>query len=263
LALPEYEHVVFRRAPLTKVIGQVRFPVLPRFADGNFVSPFHEAVRIDYPSTTREQQMSLRMSMGEGMQTGIPETQWRFNTRDKLWSVVLADGAITIETTTGYTDSSEFVNRFRDVVTLGMRTLNISEQVRLGVRFINHIRHPGGKALADWAGLLRQEFVGFAASDLLEGSIEHMIQELHVNRPDGTFVVRHGLLSGVNGQMPGVASESDRFYLIDLDYFDGTERPLDIHATAKQMEDYIAFMYRFFRWTLGPELYDYLEPSSE
>jgi uncharacterized protein (TIGR04255 family) len=260
MALPEFGRVLFKKAPLTKVIGQVRFPILLRFSDGTFIAPFHESVRREYPHVSREHQMSLKLSAGEGVQTSVGEVLWRFATPDRRWSVVLGETAITLEVP-GYSSIDEFLARFSSIIAAAQPTLELAQRTRLGLRYINEIRYPNGDTLADWASLLRPEFVGFAASDLLDGRVEDMRQELRVHRDDGILAVRHGLVGVSDALASGQPTTVERFYLIDLDYFDPTECDLDIETTVGQMRSYNDVMYRFFRWTLGERLYDYLEPA--
>ena len=133
--------------------------------------------------------------------------------------------------------------------------------MRLGLRYINEIRHHDAESLAKWRTLLNPEFVGFEASSLLDGKVDHTLHEIQVGRPDGTLAIRHGLLNGaVVAPVPQEQPANGYFYLVDLDYYDTTEHDLDISAIIKQMQDYNDIMYRFFRWTLSETLYNYLEP---
>lgn len=262
MALPEYDRVLFRKAPLAMVIGQVRYPILPRFSDGTFIASFQESLEADYPAVSREHKMVIQVSVGEETQKGPSEVLWRFATRDRRWSVVLGETAVTLEVP-GYSSIDEFLDRFSRVLTVAQETLRITERARLGLRYVNEIRHPQGNTLADWAALLRPDLLGLGASDLLDGRTEHMAQELRIQRPDGTLAIRHGLLTGTGSLVPQPDSPppiSERFYLIDLDFYDPTECDLDVAATVNQMRAYNDLMYRFFRWTLGEQLYNYLEP---
>src|SRR5439155_9426535 len=137
--------------------------------------------------------VSLRLSVGEAAQTSRIETLWRFATRDRTWAVVLGEAALTLEVP-GYTTIDEFSDRFSSVLKLAREQLRIVERTRLGLRYINEVRHPHARNLGDWGTLLRREFVGFAASDLLGGAVDQSRHELRVQQPDGVMVVRHGLV---------------------------------------------------------------------
>jgi uncharacterized protein (TIGR04255 family) len=259
MRLPEYDRVLFKKTPLRLVLGQVRFPILPRFAEAGFLAPFHEAIRRQYPKASRENQITYNLNQ-KGLQTSAGDVLWRFSTRDKIWSVVLGEEAVTLEVR-GYSSINEFLERFLDILEIAAKNLQIDERTRLGLRYVNELRHPDGSDLGGWRSLLTPEFVGFGASDLLDGTSEHMFQEVRIRRADGILAIRHGLMMGTVIEPPSSAPPpSGPFYLIDLDYYDNAERSLDLSQIAEQMKSYNDIQYRFFRWTLGEKLFAYMEP---
>jgi uncharacterized protein (TIGR04255 family) len=260
--LPEYEWVHFKKTPLKMVIGQVRFTIIPRFHQEGFTADFQEAVYSNYPKISREQTVSYQLSP-TGLNASPGEIVWRFSTRDNLWSVILGESAISIETRQ-YSSAVEFLERFKHVLEIAVETLDVKDRLRLGLRYINEIRYPQAESLADWGLLLNQEFVGFGASELLDGKVKHALQEIQFERSNGTLGVRHGLLEGaVVVPLDQEIPMEKYFYLIDLDYYDTRENDLDILATIEQMKDYNDVMFRFFRWTLGEKLYSFLEPTND
>jgi uncharacterized protein (TIGR04255 family) len=265
--LPAAEPVVFRRAPIKLVFGQVRVPLMPRFGEAGFVAPLHEALRAEYPRLTREQQVSYQLSP-QGAQTTAGEYLWRLATRDGLWSVVVAEAAITLESRAKGTEDGSLYDitgllaRFERVLRSAKETFGIEERLRLGMRYINELRYPKAETLADWSKLLRPEFIGTVLPDLLEGRSDHMYQEVRVRRADGELAIRHGIIKGaVIGEPPQEMPDGSA-YLIDLDYYDNQECQLDVEATIAQMRGYNDVLYRLFRWALTKRLYGYLEPMS-
>jgi uncharacterized protein (TIGR04255 family) len=260
MRLPEYEWVQFKKAPLRLVIGQVRFTIMPRFEQKAFIAGFQEAIRSEYPRVFREPTVTYQPSP-TGIHPSTGEMIWRFSSRDAHWSVVVSESALTLETR-AYASMQDFLDRFRRLLETAQEQLEVTDRLRLGLRYINEVRYSGAENLVEWRALLNPEFVGFDAASFLDGKIDHMIQEIQVQRTDGVLAVRHGLLNGaIVPPLPQEQPATGRFYLIDLDYYDTTEYNLDIPATMKQMQDYNDVMYRFFRWTLGKKLYDYLEPT--
>jgi uncharacterized protein (TIGR04255 family) len=258
--LPDYPWVRFKKSPLRLVIGQVRFPIIPRFKQEGFIAPFQEAVRSEYPGFFREATLNYQLSQ-IGISQVPGESLWRFSTRDGMWSVVVGESALTLESRK-YTSMIEFTNRFSSLMEVASEYLGVTERLRLGLRYTNEIRHSGANTLSNWRELLRPEFIGFEASTLLDGRVDHMLQEIQIERPDGILAIRHGLLNGtVVPPLPQEGPIDGRFYLIDLDYYDANECALDIAATIDQIKAYNDIMYRFFRWTLGDNLFSYLEPT--
>jgi uncharacterized protein (TIGR04255 family) len=259
MKLPKYEWVQFRKAPLRLVIGQVRFTIIPRFEQKAFIAGFQEAVRKQYPKVSREASVTYQL-LPVGIHPSPGEILWRFSSRDKNWAIVVGESAITLETR-AYSSMSDYLDRFSYILKAAHETLEVTDRLRLGLRYINEIRDPHAENFAQWRTLLNPEFVSFDASSLLDGQTDHTLQEIQVNRPDGILAIRHGLLNGfVVAPLPQEQPVSGQYYLIDLDYYDMTECDLDIPATIKQMQDYNDIMYRFFRWTLSKKLYDHLEP---
>jgi uncharacterized protein (TIGR04255 family) len=262
MKLPKSEWVQFRKSPLKLVIGQVRFTIMPRFGEASFIVGFQEAIRSIYPKIAREAAVTYQLSP-EGIHPNLNEKLWRFSSRDQQWSVVVGEAAITLETR-AYNSMKDFLERFCFLLETAKEQLGVSDRLRLGLRYINEVRYPDAENLTDWRTLFNTEFVSFDASEMLGGQVDHTLHEIQVNRSNGVFAVRHGLLKGavVAPLEPTVQEPAaeGRFYLIDLDYYDLTEQELNIAATIEQMQEYNDVMYRFFRWTLSQKLYSYLEP---
>lgn len=256
MKLPEYEWVQFRKVPLRLVIGQIRFTIMPRFEQKAFIAGFQEALRSEYPKVSREPTVTYQISPA-GVSPSLGETLWRFSSRDRKWAVVVGEAALTLESRE-YSSMHNFLDRFRFLLKTAEKTLEVTDRLRLGLRYINEIHYPNADSLAEWRKLLNPDFICFDASNLLDGRVHQTLQEVQVERPDGTLAIRHGVLNST--VVPQEQPISGTFYLIDLDYSDTTECDLDIPATIKQMQDYNDIMYRFFRWTLNEKLYNYLEP---
>ena len=259
MKLPEYRQVRLKKAPLRLVIGQIRFTIMPRFEQKAFIAGFQEAIRPHYPKVSREASVTYQLSP-LGINPSPGEILWRFSSRDNRWAVVVGESAITLESR-AYSNMSDYLDRFAQILQVANKTLDITDRLRLGLRYINEIRYPHAETFAQWRSLFNSEFIGFDAAGLLNGKVDHTLQEIQVNRPDGVLAIRHGLLSGaIVAPLPQEQPASGQFYLLDLDYYDMTECDLDISATVKQMQDYNDLLYRFFRWSLSEMLFDYLEP---
>jgi uncharacterized protein (TIGR04255 family) len=260
MPLPAYDRVRFGKAPLRLVVGQIRFPILFRFNEKPFLAPFQEAIQPDYPRVAQENQIAIRLTP-KGVEQG-GETAWRFSDKTGRWSVVLAEGALTLETRE-YTAIDDFAARFETLVTAAVNHLGVADRLRLGFRFVNEFRASGANKLSDWARLLNPAFVGFAGADLLDGAVEQAFSEIQSRRADGTVVMRHGLLTGTAVEaLPSEAPmDRGRFYLLDIDYFDEREGSLEVAATTAQLRAYNEKIYQLFRWSLdGGSHYASLEP---
>src|SRR3989442_1360404 len=159
MKLPEYKWVQFRKAPLRLVIGQVRFTIMPRFGQDAFIAGFQEAIRSSYPKVAREAAITYQLS-STGIKPNTGEKLWRFSSRDLLWSVVVGESAITLESR-DYDSMNDFLNRFRILLETAEEQLEVTDRLRLGLRYINEGRYPGAASLSDWRTLLNQDFLSF------------------------------------------------------------------------------------------------------
>ncbi len=261
MPLPRYKRVLFNKDQLRLVLGQVRFPLLFRFGEKSFLAPFQKAIEAAFPRVSQEQALSLKFSSKGLEQAG--ETLWRFSDREGGWSCVLGEGALTLECRR-FTNIDDFEARFTKLLDAAQKHLGVEERTRLGLRFINEFRVTEATTLKTWAQYLNPKFVGFAgAPELLDGSVEHAFQELRLRKSDGLLVIRHGLLTGTTVEPKPIDLPVERgpFYLLDLDYYDETERTLDVAATMEQLSAFNEEIYQFFRWTIdGGQLYALLEP---
>lgn len=261
MKLPQYEWVRFKKSPLRLVIGQIRFTIMSRFEQKGFIADFQEAIRNDYPKASREAVVAYQLSSA-GINPGTNDTAWRFSSKDLHWAVIVNEAALTLETRS-YHSMHDFIERFQHLLEVAQEILEITDCLRLGLRYINEIRYPDAKTLEDWRELLNPKLIGFDEADLLSGQINRTLQEILVSRSDGTFAIRHGLLNGTTvPPLPKEEAMDGKFYLIDLDCYDTDEYDLDIPATLQKMRNYNETMSRFFRWTLRDRLYTSLEPDN-
>ncbi len=179
MKLPNCEWVQFSNAPLRLVIGQVRFTIMPRFGQDSFIAGFQEAIRSVYPKVAREASVTYQLSPA-GIHPNAGEKLWRFSSRDQRWSVVVSESAITLESR-GYDSMNDYLSRFQFLLETAKEQLEVTDRLRLGLRYINEVRYPGAENLADWRKLLRSEFVSFDASALLDGQIDHTIHDIQIS----------------------------------------------------------------------------------
>jgi len=264
MPLPEFSQVRYSKSPLRLVICQVRFPSLLRISDAAFVAPFQEAIAHEYPHLRREKQMALQLSAA-GMSPTTEELLYRFMDPAEAWSVVLGEGSLTLEAR-AYSHVEDLLRRFEHVANAARDTLGIEERQRLGLRYVNEFRNEGASTLADWREYFRPEFLGYPADLFHQEAVTYATHQIRVDRADGVFTVRHGLMRGtVVPPFPGSTKGLEKlpqgpFYLLDLDYSDTRPGALDVTASREQLVAYNASIYHFFRWTLTEHHHAALEP---
>jgi uncharacterized protein (TIGR04255 family) len=248
LDLPDQPRRRYRDNPLAQVICQVRFPSLQRFDEPGFLGPVQDALRARYPRSIQEEQFGL--VVGPGGVTHAPGGKyWRFQDAEQHWSVVLGRDFVGIETAK-YGQYEHLRERFEEVLPVVMR-LGVNWRDRVGLRYVNQIRHTEGRTPAGWRELLNPMFLGMVGGDELGADVIHAVQEIRLREPDGVLLIRHGLV----GQE---ASNGEPFYLLDLDYFDETPQLLDLDQLIPQLWRYHNTIHNLFEMTLTDRMRDYL-----
>lgn len=260
--LPRVDRVLFRHAPIVLALAQVRFPVLVRFSEPQFIDEFNQAIRDEYPRSERTIHVPALFSGEQAHAIGT--TLWRFSSEDERWSLVLAENALTLEVR-GYSSIDEFAGRFSTALRALVERLRPTRQTRLGLRYINEFRMPGAVTLADWQPFIRHEILGFgvAATSLFGGAtIRTAREDLELTLEDGSLVIRHGLQTGTTVD-PREQDEprTGPFYLLDMDRSDSAIQELEPDRIAGQLHAYNDTLYRFFRWAVLDPLYNALGPE--
>lgn len=248
--LSQLPRVIFKRNPLKAVVLQVRFNPILLLSQPIGVAPFQEAIRRTYP---RAEVPAQQVTMSIGPTGPLPPTYqlgpWRF-LDDRGWIVGLAPDYVSLETT-DYSRFEEFEVRARHVMEATRDVLQLTERGRLGLRYINEINHPDAATVADWRDLLNPQLLGMSGGELLGADVIQALQQIDVRLPDGILTVRHGFSVQQQGPSP---------YAIDLDAHDDESRPFAVEEILERVRSFRAWEGGFFRHSLGPKLYEYLEP---
>jgi uncharacterized protein (TIGR04255 family) len=239
----------YRDNPLTQVICQVRFPVLQRFDEPGFLGPVQDALRDRYPRAVQEQQIGLMVGPGGVMPAQDAGKLWRFQDAEQAWSIVLGRDFFGVETAR-YEQFEVLRDRLRDVLPV-ILSLGVNWRERMGLRYVNQIRHPDGRTPSKWRELLNPMFLGMVGGDELGADVIHAIQEIRLREQDGVLLIRHGLIGPE-------ASNDSPFYLLDLDYADESPQPLHPDQLIEQVSSYHETIHNVFEMTLTPSMREHL-----
>jgi len=245
---------------LPLVAVQTRFPALPRLAER--VPDLREALRRDYPMFSDEKALNIVIRDGRAT-TEEGNRILRFSSIDLQWAAILAEDFVSLETR-AYAGIADFSGRVDALWSTIHRILDPQYQTRIGLRFVNELRHPEGDDYSTWRHLLNPELLGFNASEILGGSVRQTVSELVLERPDGQLILRRGFLRGTTViPLPGKIAPTSGFFLLDLDYSDTTAGQFD-SAPSARLREYNEFLYRIFRWAVSDgEYYGFLQGKSK
>lgn len=256
-------HGRLRRSPLGLVVGQVRFASVLKISDRNFVAPFQDAIRKDYPSLGEEQEQGIVLSPA-GMQNLPGRRQWRFSSADSMWSILLADDALTLETR-AYSDADDFVGRLETCLTALAEHIRPQLIERIGLRYINECRHAQGTSAVGWRGLITPQFLGPLESAITERyQVQRILQQIQIAQPnDEQVVVRHGYVPSGTTIPPSEASPSETgpFYLLDFDHFAVRREDFDVGRVTDSLIRFHAVIWDLFRLAVTDALFDYFQPQ--
>ncbi len=238
------------RLPLVRVIAQVRFPVIASVEKREFIAPFQEAIRRDYPALRPEQSRSVVLGP-DGVRDARATMAWRFHDVGSAFRVTLAPDFLALETG-GYTSRDDFLARFRDVLLALQEHVDPRVIDRLGVRYIDRVT---GTNLTDLPALVRPEVSGVLSTPLAE-FVRHALSEHVFVLPEGAGLVmaRWGLVPGRSTVDPAAVEPIEEpSWLLDVDAFQGDTRALDVDATVAQARSFAERIYSIFRWVVTDE----------
>lgn len=240
------QEVPLAKAPLERVIAQVRYPLVLAVERSESIAPFQAEIGERYPLLDEEHHHLLKPQ-----QEGTTQVLWRFANSEGTWRVSLSRAFLALETT-AYTSRAEFVSRFREVVAALGKHIAPTRVERLGVRYIDRIR---GANIGDLTRLVRDEMRGIA-STTIAGRCVHSITESVFELEGSRLLARWGLLPPNAVLDPGMEPVGERTWVLDLDMASAVPLPFDVEATTERVRSFAAQIYQFFRWAVTD---DFLE----
>lgn len=226
-------------APLVRVISQVRFPIILSIEKRDFIGPFQEAIRGDYPVLRAAQTRSVIIGS---------QTAWRFSDAEGKWSASLASGSVALETTS-YTSRSDFLHRLR--VLLDAVNTYVGPKIvdRLGIRYIDRVT---GDQLSHVDTMVRPEMLGILTAPAAMYARQVLSEALFdVPSEKGQIQVRWGRLPAKATIDPRVIEPDERpSWILDIDMFGAEHSPFDPEKLVSNARSYAERIYTFFRWAV-------------
>lgn len=250
----ELEEVLLADPPLVAVVAQLRFPTVASIARPDYIGPFQEMIRTEYPVLRAEQEVNFVVTpvgIGAG---GDPSPVWRFCSKDDNWQISLAPGFVALSTT-AYVDKPDFVARFRRMMNALTQTITPETYERFGLRYVDRIELDESR-ISELDGLVRPEVRGVATVPLGgDAEFAHSIADSEFQIGDAVLHGRWGLLPP-NVQLDPFHGDpvARPSWILDLDMYRNGPSDVAGDALVELTESFADSIYRFFRWAMTAEL---------
>ena len=241
--------VMLPRAPLVRVVAQVRFPPILTIRNPDYVAPFQEKIRARYPVLSEDRVANVAVS-----NSGIPEIVnvmiWRFYDRfpDWGWRVSLTSDFVAIETKT-YAGRVDFLSRLEEVLIGVEKIFNPSSVQRVGLRYVNRLQ---SDSINNLHKLIKPKVLGVLSSDKdkpssLHGAAMHMLTEAHLVAIEGIVKARWGMVgAGYTYDDDALEPRNEATWALDIDM--STELPSfkgqELANTAKKFAERLYWLFR-------------------
>jgi uncharacterized protein (TIGR04255 family) len=245
--LQKYKEIDLPKAPLKRVIAQVRFPTILLVEDRQYIASFHDSLRNDYPILSSQKGISVNIFKPEDKRE---ETLWNFVDESKKWRIVLAPEFIAIETLE-YSSRTDFLERFEKILACLEENIDIDMCTRIGVRYINQIT---GDSFDNVSNLFRSEILGIYESGLKEQISSSLRQTVFSISKKVNLNARWGVLAKNQTYDPNSLEPiNKKSWIFDLDAFSEKGQSFDSGEILKQTKKLSEYAYNFFRWSIKKE----------
>jgi uncharacterized protein (TIGR04255 family) len=248
LSGPPPAEVPLPKAPLVRVIAQVRFPPILAIGGSKTVAPFQETIRAAYPISEDERVHHIVVGPSGGPNVK-EEHVWRFRDRSRNWRVSLGTNFVSLETK-AYQSRADFLERLRGVISGVENTLNPQEAQRLGIRYIDRLTGPAIERISD---LVNSEVLGVSQTPVGQAA-QHVLTDSLFPAEEGQIRARWGSLPP-NGTIDPEALEPDRnsSWVLDLDMFRSDPQTFATDELTDTATQFAQRIYTVFRWIVTEE----------
>lgn len=255
LILPPPSTEQLARSPLSLVVCQLRHERTIAASEPKRAVSVHDAVKESYPVLEEQVGQELTIATSQsGVQTlpGEVNRGWRLRSSDQTWTAVIMPDFFSLETTR-YTEWADFRARLENLARAVASAIEPSLEQRIGLRFIDRIKHPDVKKPEDWLHWIDHTFLGPIAHEKLGQAVTTSQQILQLETGDGrSIILRHGAVRDVE-------PSGEMIYLIDQDCFVQRGQPFDVDQILDAVEQLHTLALQVFQQAITPELYRYLK----
>ncbi|MEV0553839.1 TIGR04255 family protein [Streptomyces sp. NPDC050597] len=249
--LPAIE-VPLSRAPLKRVLAQVRFPSVPDLALPEGQHRFTQSLRSLYPIARQQSGINLVIGPEGVTQQASQSMVWQLHSKDEEWQVSFSDGFVALETKR-YTSRQDFCKRFTSI----LESLSaVAEPVmcdRIGIRYINQVSDR--EVLENLDRYLQAHVLGgWGLSRLTErATLLQSVNESLFSYGADKMLVRTGWIPAGRSVEPTIPVLDSDTWVLDLDSFVDTAEDFSADHVARKVRDLADAAYSGFRTLVKEE----------
>jgi uncharacterized protein (TIGR04255 family) len=255
---PPPTDVPLARAPLVRVLAQIRFPAILSIGDAVAVASFQDRIRTKYPLNNKDIVQRIEIGAAAPLEPAAvkAETIWRFQSRDEHWRASLASNFLALDTSR-YTSRHEFLGRMADLIEALEQTLNPQITQRIGLRYINRIEND---AIKDVHKLIKPEILGPQQSEFGKAA-DHMMTESLLQTEEGALIhARWGILPAHATVDPfALEPVAAKSWILDFDMYSEAQGDFTRAALMPQLESYAKRIYAVFRYMITDHFLSYYD----
>jgi uncharacterized protein (TIGR04255 family) len=243
--LPAIE-VPLARAPLSRVLTQIRYPSVPELALSEGQHRFSQSLRSLYPIGRQQAGINLVISPQGVMQQPSQSMVWQLQSRDGGWQVSFSDSFVSLETS-AYVSREDFCER----LTIVLDSLSsVAEPVlcdRVGIRYINQV---SDREVLDSLDKYLHPHVlgGWTLSRITQqAQLIQSINEALFSYGADKLMVRSGWIPAGAAAEPTVPVVNVDTWLLDLDSFTDVAEDFSVSRVSNRVMSLADAAYHSFR----------------
>ncbi len=239
LAIGIPAEVPLSKAPLVRVLTQIKFPPILSIRKEDRIADFQEALRADYPHLHREAAI------------------WRLANRQApaTWRVSLGVDFVALETWS-YNGRRNFLGRLRKVLASVEACFGPAEAQRVGLRYINRLEGAAVERLGD---VVHESVLGILKPD--KSPPDALRKAMTQSITQARFLAAEGVIQGRWGNLPPNSTYDPNTWppagtpswVLDLDMFSPEASPFRSEELVVMTDAFAKRIYSVFRLMVTDE----------
>jgi uncharacterized protein (TIGR04255 family) len=248
---PPPSEINLPRAPLVRVLAQVRFPGILKIDSKEVVSSFQEEIRRDYPLFEQQPTQRLEVQIGPSGPAvqQMPGTNWRFQDAKRNWRLSLTTDSLSLEVES-YTSRADFLARWTRVIAAVERLFEPGIALRIGMRYIDRVAE---KPLDTIDALVNTDILGIVRPAFRD-HVRHALSEATLSVEEGDLLLRWGIMPANATIDPNVLPPVPHLsWILDIDVSSGEQRAFVSAQLGDSFRALAERAYSIFRHMTTPE----------